>query len=159
MITNDARSTREIKSQAAMAKEAVNKKTLFTSKMDLNLRKKLVGYYIWSTALYGAETWTVQKVYQKYLQRFEIWCWRRIEKISCSDCVRNEEVLQRVNRDRNILDTIQRRKANWIGHISCSNWLLKHDIDGKIDGRVEVKVRWRWCKKLLTLRKWEDTWN
>jgi hypothetical protein len=46
MITNDARSTREIKSQAAMAKEAVNKKTLFTSKMDLNLRKKLVGYYI-----------------------------------------------------------------------------------------------------------------
>ena len=46
MITNDARSTREIKSWTAMAKEAVNKKTLFTSKMDLNLRKKLVRCYI-----------------------------------------------------------------------------------------------------------------
>ena len=40
-----------------MAKAALNKKkTLFTSKLDLNLRKKLVKCYIWSTALYGAET-------------------------------------------------------------------------------------------------------
>jgi hypothetical protein len=55
--------------------------------------------------------------------------------------VRNEEVLQRVKGDRNTLDTLQRRKANWIGHISCSNWLLKHDIDGKIERRIQVKVR------------------
>ena len=40
-----------------MAKDAFNKKTLFISKLDLNLRKKLVKYYIWSmTSLYGAET-------------------------------------------------------------------------------------------------------
>jgi len=31
------------------------KKNLFTSKLDLNLRKKLVKCYIWSMALYGAE--------------------------------------------------------------------------------------------------------
>jgi hypothetical protein len=43
MITNDARCTREIKSRIAMAKAAFNKKkTLFNSKLDLNLRKKLV---------------------------------------------------------------------------------------------------------------------
>ena len=35
------------------------KKTPFTSTLDLNLRKKLVKYYIWSMALYGAETWDV----------------------------------------------------------------------------------------------------
>jgi hypothetical protein len=57
MITNDARCTREIKSRIAMAKAAFNiKKTLFTSKLDLKLRMKLVKCYIWSTALYGAET-------------------------------------------------------------------------------------------------------
>jgi hypothetical protein len=51
MITNDARCTREIKSRIAMTKLAFNmKKTLFTSKLDLNLRKKLVKCYIWSTA-------------------------------------------------------------------------------------------------------------
>jgi hypothetical protein len=48
MITNNARCTREIKSRIAMEKAAFNKKkTLFTSKLDLNLRKKLVKCYIW----------------------------------------------------------------------------------------------------------------
>jgi len=43
MLTNDGRSTREIKSRIAMAKAAFRKKkTLFTSKLDLNLRKKLI---------------------------------------------------------------------------------------------------------------------
>ena len=58
------------------------KKTLFTSKLDLHLRKKLVKCYIWSMALYGAETWTLRAVDQKYLESFEMWCWRRMEKIS-----------------------------------------------------------------------------
>ena len=47
-----------------MAKAAFNKKTLFTGTMDLNLRKKLVKCYIWSMALYGAETWTLRAVDQ-----------------------------------------------------------------------------------------------
>jgi hypothetical protein len=74
MITNDARCTREIKSRIFMAKAAFKKKTLFTSKLDLNLRKELVKCYIWSIALYGAETWTLRKVDQKYLESFEMWC-------------------------------------------------------------------------------------
>jgi len=43
MLTNDGRCTREIKSRIAMAKAAFSKnKTLFTSRLDLNLRKKLI---------------------------------------------------------------------------------------------------------------------
>ena len=53
-----------------MAKAAFNKKkTLFTSKLNLNLRKKLVKCYIWSMALYGAETWTLRAADQKYLEK------------------------------------------------------------------------------------------
>jgi hypothetical protein len=112
MITNDAKCTREIKSRIVMAKIVFNKKkTLFTSKLDLNLRKKLVKCYIWSIALYDAEKWTLRKVDQKYLERFEIWCWRRME-IIWTDCVRNEDVLHRVKEERNILHTIKRRKVN-----------------------------------------------
>ena len=36
------------------------RRRLFTNKLDLNLRKKLIKCYIWSMALYGAETWTLQ---------------------------------------------------------------------------------------------------
>jgi len=47
MLTNDGRCTCEIKSRIAMSKAALSKKkTLFTSKLDLNLRKKLIKYYI-----------------------------------------------------------------------------------------------------------------
>jgi hypothetical protein len=141
MITNDARCTCEIKSRIAMAKAAFNKKkNLFTSKLDLNLRQKLVKCYIWSIALYGAETWTLQKMDQKYLESFEMWCWRRME-ISWTDRVRNEKVLHRVKEERNNLHTIKRRKANWIGHILHRNCLLKHVIEGKLEGRIEMMGR------------------
>jgi hypothetical protein len=48
--------------------------------------------------------------------------------------VRNEEMLHRVKEERNILHTLKRRNANWIGHTLCRNWLLKHVIGGKING-------------------------
>jgi hypothetical protein len=121
------------------------KRALFTSKMDLELRKELVKCYIWSVALYGAEIGTVwgvdQKqldsvalygaeigmvwgVDQKQLESFEMWCWRRMKNISWTDHVRNEEVLLRVKEQRNILHEISKRKANWVGHILRRNCLL-----------------------------------
>jgi hypothetical protein len=39
--------------------------------------------------------------YQKHVESFEMWCWRRMEKISWTDHVRNEEVLFRVKEQRN----------------------------------------------------------
>jgi hypothetical protein len=64
-----------------------------------------------------------------------------MKKISWTDRVRDEEVLQRVKGERNIVQAIKRRKANWIGLILCRNCLLKHIIEGKIEGRMEVTVR------------------
>ena len=63
---------------------------------------------------------------------------------------RNEEVLLRVNEQRNILHEIRKRKANWIGHIFRRNCLLKQVIEGKIKGEMEVaRRRERRRKKLL----------
>ena len=79
VLKNDGRCTCEIKSRIAMAKAAFNKKkTLFTSKSDFNLRKKLVICYIWSMAFYGTETWTLRAADQEYLESFELRCWRRM---------------------------------------------------------------------------------
>jgi len=70
MITNDARSTRKIKTRNTMAKAALNKKSLFINILGLHLRKKLVTCYILSIALCGTETWTLWKVDQKKPGRF-----------------------------------------------------------------------------------------
>jgi hypothetical protein len=75
ILTKDGICTCEIKCRIAMAKAAFNKKrTLFTSTLDLELRKKLLKCYVWSIALYGADTWTLWAVDQKHLERFEMWC-------------------------------------------------------------------------------------
>jgi hypothetical protein len=69
----------EGKSRNAMAQSAFNKK-FFTSKLYLSLRRKQVKLNIWCITLYDAETWTLKKVDQKYLEGFEM-CWRRMDSI------------------------------------------------------------------------------
>jgi len=70
-----------------------------------------------------------------------MWCWWRMEKVSWTDRVRNEEVLLRVKEQRNILHEIRKGKANWIGHILRRNFLLQRVIEGKIKGGIEVTGR------------------
>ena len=142
LITNGARCAFEIKSRIVVIRASFNKKkTHYTSRVDVYLRKKLVKCYIWNTALCGAETWTRRRVDQKYLESFEMWCWRRMEKISWTDRVKNEEVLHRVTEQRNIVHTIKKTKANRIGHSWRRNCLLKDVIEGAIEGSVDVTGR------------------
>jgi len=92
----------------------------------------------------------LRAVDQKHLESFEMWCWRKMEKISWTDHVRNEEVLLRVKEQRNILHEIRKRKANCIGHILRRNCLLQRVIEGKIKGGLEVTGRrGRRLRKLL----------
>jgi hypothetical protein len=83
-------------------------------------------------------------------QSFKMWCWRRIKKSNWSDRVKNAEVFHAVKEERNILCTTHRRKANWIGRILTRICLLKHVIEGMIEGRIEVTgSRGRRRKQLL----------
>jgi hypothetical protein len=127
-----------------MSKAAFNnKKLLITSKKNLYLRKKLAKCCIWSLALYHDETWKLWKVDQKYLESFEMWCWD-----NQLDWLR-EKLLQSV-KDRNILQSVRRRKANCIGQILHRKYLLKHVIEVKMEERLEVTgKKGRRCKQLL----------
>jgi hypothetical protein len=78
----------------------------------------------------------LRAVDQKHLESFEMWCWRRMEKISWTDHVRNKEVLLCVKEQRNILHEISKRKAEWIGHILRRNCLLQQGIEEKIKGGI-----------------------
>jgi len=72
-----------------------------------------------------------------------------MEKISCTGRVRNEDVLLRVKKQRNILHEIRKRKANWIGHILHRNCLLQRLIEGMIEGGIEVTGRRRTRRRKL----------
>jgi len=75
--------------------------------------------------------------------------------------VRNEEVLHRIKEERSILHTVKRREAKWIGHILHMNYFLKHVIEGKIEGSIEVTgKRGRRRKQLLhSLKKIRGYWK
>jgi hypothetical protein len=109
-------------------------KNLSTNKLDLNLRKKPVKCCTWSIALYGVVSGHFGKN-QKYLESFETWCWRRMEKFIWTDRM-SHEVLRRVEEEGNVPHTIKRRKANWIVHTLRRNFLLKKNtlLKEKIGG-------------------------
>jgi hypothetical protein len=78
VLTRDGYCSRQINMSIAIAKEAFNGKiSLLTRKLNIELRKKLVRFYVCSIALYGSEIWTLRKLEQKYLESFEMWCSRR----------------------------------------------------------------------------------
>jgi len=54
--------------------------------------------------------------------------------------VGNEDV-SRAKDERNILQTIKTRQANWSGHILRRNCLLIHVIEGEKEGRIDVTVK------------------
>jgi hypothetical protein len=84
-------------------------------------------------ALYGAETWTLQAVDQKHLESFEMWCWRRMEKISWTDHVSNEEVLLSRSREISYMKYVKGRRTGLVTfciETAFYNGLLKERYKG-----------------------------
>ena len=96
-----------------MAKEVFNmKRSIFCGPLEKYLRKRLVKCFVWSVASYGAENWTLRRNEQKRLEAFEMWIWRRMERVKCTDKIRNVVVLERVGVGRIMLELIKKATRN-----------------------------------------------
>jgi hypothetical protein len=71
-----------------------------------------------------------------------------MEEIGWTDGVKNE-ALRRVKEDRDLPQTIKRRKAKWIAHVWRRHCFLKHIIEGNTEGRIDVTGRRRRRRKQL----------
>ena len=94
-----------------MAKEAFNRKRSIFCRL---LEKELVKSFEWSVALYGARTRTLRRNEQKRLEAFEMWIWRRMERVKWADKIKNVVVLERVGEGRIMLELIKKIKRNWL---------------------------------------------
>ena len=151
IITNDNRSKRDVKSRIAQAKKAfAEKRQLLTSSISLETRKKFLNTYIWSVALNGCETWTLGADDKRRIEAFEMWCYRRMMKISWVDKITNEEVLKRVNEKRKIWMTIQSRRCRMIGHILRHGGLMQVILEGMTEGkRSRGRPRLSYLKQIM----------
>jgi hypothetical protein len=92
--------------------------------------------------LYTVQTLTLRKVDQKCLNSLDVWCWRRMEKISYTGRVKIK-VLHTMKVESNILNARKRRKANYNGPILRWNCLLNHIIEGDTEIRNRGRRRRR----------------
>jgi len=135
IITSDGRCHEEIQARIAMAKTAFSKRReLLTNGLKAETKKKIIKTLVWSIVLYGSETWTLQDRDKKKLEAFEMWIWRRMQKVSWKDMITNQDILERIKEKRSLLNTIIRRKKNWIGHILRRESLVKTVMEGRYVG-------------------------
>ena len=150
IITQDGRSTEDIKSRIAIAKQRFYEyKGILTSNMSEELRKRLIKVYVWSTALYGCEAWTIGERDKKKIEAFEMWCWRRMYKVKWVERKTNVEVLRRAREERCIIQNIQERRRRMMGHALRQDGMIGEIMEGKITGkRSRGRPRDNYVKKL-----------
>ena len=69
--------------------------------------RRLVKCFVWSVALYGVETWTLRRNEHKRLEAFEMWIWRRMERVKWTDKIKNAVVLETMGEGRIMLELIK----------------------------------------------------
>ena len=75
-ISSNMNCYQEVKQRVAMTKEAFNRKiSIFCGPLEKELSKRLMKFFVWSLALYGEQTWTLQRNEQKRMEEFEMWIW------------------------------------------------------------------------------------
>ncbi|KAJ4431053.1 hypothetical protein ANN_19646 [Periplaneta americana] len=79
--------------------------------------------------------WTLRQSEEKRIEVFEMWIWRRMERVMWTDRTRNEAVLERVGEERMMLKLIRKRKRNWLGHWLRRKCLLKDALEEMVNER------------------------
>src|SRR5215469_15149200 len=119
LINEDGRCEDEIRKIINKAKCAFNKMKNFltNSKVSIETIKRFVRCYVWSTLVYGCESWTLRKTDVSKIQAAEMWFWRRLLKVSWIERISNEIILERMNSSREIKKQIRQKRLTFLGHI------------------------------------------
>ena len=138
LLTEDGKCETEIIRRIALAKGKFSKMNSLITSHDLSLTTKtrLTKCYIWSTLLYGCETWSLTKPLEKKLRAFEMWTYRRIARVSWKEKKTNHQVLQTLGITSTVIvSTVRKRIARYFGHIRRHDSLQKTIAEGKIEGK------------------------
>ena len=78
---------------------------MLTKRFSNVVKKKIVKTLVWTTLLYGCETQTLRKDIRR-LEAAEMWIWKKMELISWTEKISNEEVLRRIGEERQLTSLI-----------------------------------------------------
>ena len=118
-------------------KVMTNLDSIFKSR-DITLPTKvhLVKAMVFPVVMYGCESWTVKKAARQRIDAFEVWCWRRLLRVSQTARRSNQSILKEISPEYTLGGLMLKLKPQYFGHLIWrTDSLEKTLVLGKIEGR------------------------
>ena len=118
-ITADGGCSHEIKRRLLLGgKVMTNLDSIFKSKdMTLLTKVHLVKAMVFPVVMYGCEIWTVKKAEHQRIDAFELWCWRRLLRVSWTTRRSNQSILKEINPGISLEGMMLKPKLQYFGHL------------------------------------------
>ena len=115
---------------------------------DITLPTKapLVKAIVFPVVMYGCESWTIKKGEHRRIDAFELWCWRRLLRVSWTARRSNQSILKKINPEYSLEGLMLKLKLQYFDYLmQRTDSLEKTLILGKIEGRRRRgRQRMRW---------------
>ena len=114
--------------------------------ITLPTKVRLVKAMVFPVVMYGCESWTVQKVERRRIDAFELWCWRRLLRVSWTARRSNQAILKEISPGISLEGLMLKLKLQYFGHlVQRIDSLEKTLMLGKVEGRrIRGRQRMRW---------------
>ena len=147
-ITADGDCSHEIKTHLLLERKAVTNLDSILKSRDITLPTKvyLVKAMIFPVVMYGCESWTIKKADCWKIDAFELWCWRRLLRVSWTARRSSQSILKEIGPEYSLEGLMLKLKLQYVGHLMRrTDSLEKTLMLGKIEGgrrRGWQRMRW-----------------
>ena len=101
---------------------------------------------VFPIVMYGCDRWTTKKAEHQIYDAFELWCWRRLLRVSWTARRSNQSILKEIGPEYSLGGLMLKLKLQYFGHLIWRiNWFEKTLMRGKIEGRRRrgwQRMRW-----------------
>ena len=141
-ITTDGDYSHEIKRYLLLGRKAMTTlgSILKTINITLPAKVHLVKAMVFPVVMYGCEGWIIKKAEHRRIDAFELWCWRRLLRVSWTARRSNQSILKEISPEHSLEGLMLKLKLQYFGHLmqrndSCEKTLML----GKIEDRRRRK--------------------
>ena len=145
---DDCRWLHEIKRCFLLGKKAMTTLDSILKNRDLTLPTKvhLVKAMVFPLVMYGCENWTIKKAEYWRMDVFELWCWRRLLRVSWTARRSNQSILKEISPEYSLEGLMLKLKLQCFGHLMRrTDSFEKTLMLGKTEGRKrrgQQRMRW-----------------
>ena len=118
-ITADGDCSHEIKRCLLVGRKAMTNLDSMLKSKDITLPTKdhLVTSMVFPVVMYGCKSWTIKKAEHRRIDAFELWCWRRLLRVSWTARRSNQSIIKKISPEYSLEGLMQKLKLQYFGHL------------------------------------------